>query len=195
MHGLINKAVQNFVCHTYGPDRWALVADAAGLTDPDFEAMLVYDDAQTHAVLDALGRELNRDLPDVLEDLGTYLVSHPEVHRVRRLLRFSGVTYTDFLHALDDLPDRVRLAVSDLNLSPLRLREHSCGEFTLTICNALPGYGSVVMGILRAMADDYGALALLEYQGRSGSCDVIAIRLVDDSFAQGRDFELGAREA
>ena len=79
MHGLINKAVQTFVCHTYGNDRWASVASAAGLEPPEFEAMLWYDDALTDAVLDALRRELARNLDDVLEDLGIYLVSHPGV--------------------------------------------------------------------------------------------------------------------
>lgn len=192
MHGLINRAVQTFVCHTYGNERWAGVASAAGLEPPEFEAMLWYDDALTEAVLDALRRELARDLDDVLEDLGTYLVSHPEVARLRRLLRFSGVTYVDFLHSLDDLPDRARLAVADLNLPKLELREHAAGEFSLTVGRGIPGFGSVMMGILRAMADDYGALAFLEYQGRNQGLDVIAIRLVDVSFAEGREFDLGA---
>ncbi len=191
MHGLVNRAVQTFVCHTYGAERWATIAGAAGLDVPDFEAMLVYEDRHTHAVLDALRRELNRDLNDILEDLGTYLVSHPEVARLRRLLRFSGVTYLEFLHSLDDLPVRARLAVSDLHLPDLVLREHATGEFSLTVGPGIPGFGSVMMGILRAMADDYGALAFLEYHGRSQCRDVISIRLVDVSHAEGRQFELG----
>lgn len=192
MHGLINKAVQTFVCHTYGNDRWASVASAAGLEPPEFEAMLWYDDALTDAVLDALRRELARNLDDVLEDLGTYLVSHPGVARLRRLLRFSGVTYVDFLHSLDDLPDRARLAVADLNLPTLELREHPAGEFSLMVGSGIPGFANVMMGILRTMADDYGALAFIEYKGRSQGSDVIAIRLVDVSFTKGRELDLGA---
>lgn len=192
MHGLINKAIQSFVVASYGVDRWLAVVDAAGLDSPDFEAMLIYEEAQTHAVLDALRRELNRDLSDILEDLGTYLVSHPEVERLRRLLRFSGVSYADFLHALDDLPGRVRLAVADLHLPALELREHAPGQYSLTCGPGLPGYGCVMMGVLRAMADDYGALALLDYQGQDRGTDVISVQLVDASFAEGRAFDLGA---
>ena len=50
---------------------------------------------------------------------------------------------------------------------------------------------AAVLGILRAMADDYGALVLLEHQGRDRESDVISIRLVDVSFAEGRVFQLG----
>lgn len=194
MHGLINRAIQSFVCNTYGRDRWIRVTEAAELGFVEFEAMLRYDEAQTRAVLSALALEMGRDEGDVLEDLGTYLVSHPDTEALRRLMRFGGVTYQEFLHSLDDLPDRTRLAVSDLQLPALELREHAANEFSLSCGPGLSGFGYVLMGILRAMADDYGALVMLDYKGQHNGCDVIAITLVEADFAEGRDFDLGARE-
>lgn len=193
MHGLINKAIQTFVCQTYGPDRWVGITRAANLAQPEFEAMLPYDESITRQLLDALSADLARPADEILEDLGTFLVSNPRVEALRRLLRFGGVTYEEFLHSLDDLPDRTRLAVSDLRLPPLELREHARGHYTLRCCAGLPGYGSVMMGILRAMADDYGALVTLERGNGAAGAEVIAITLVETAFAEGRDFELGAR--
>lgn len=193
MHGLINKAIQSFVCTTYGLQRWHDVTEAADLEFSEFEAMLIYDDDQTTRVLDALSAQLGREQGEVLEDLGTFLVSHPQVEALRRLLRFGGVTYVDFLHSLDDLPDRARLAVSDLQLPALELREHSAGHFTLTCQPGLPGYGWVMMGLLRAMADDYGALVMLDHDGDRGGAEVITITLIESAFAEGREFDLGAR--
>ena len=86
MHGLINRAIQSFVCNTYGPARWQRVAEAAGLDSPEFEPMLIYDDAESLAVLDALCRDLGRKRPELLEDLGTFLVSHPQTEALRRRL-------------------------------------------------------------------------------------------------------------
>ena len=60
-----------------------------------------------------MSRLLGRPVAGMMEDLGTYLIMNPSFPAVRRLLRFSGVTFLDFLHSLDDLPDRVRLAVPD----------------------------------------------------------------------------------
>jgi len=199
MHGLINRALQSFVSNTYGHDRWRDVTAAAGLGFSEFEAMLIYDDQQSLKVLEALCIELERDQGELLEDLGTYLVSHPQVEALRRLLRFSGVTYVDFLHSLDDLPDRARLAVSDLHLPPMELREKRDGRFSLTCHSGLPGYSRVMTGILRAMADDYGALVMLEHRsaedkdGTGQDGGEILITLIESSFAEGRSFELGAR--
>lgn len=193
MHGLVNRAIQSFVTNTYGRDRWRQVTEAAGLGSIEFEAMLPYDDGVTGVVLDALCAELGRDRAEVLEDLGTYLVSNPDVEALRRLLRFGGQTYVDFLHSLDDLPDRARLAVSFLHLPAMELRETGAGRYSLTCGPGLPGFGWVMMGILRTMADDYGALVMLEHDGTQGEDEVITITLIESAFAKGRDFDLGAR--
>ncbi|WP_170381813.1 heme NO-binding domain-containing protein [Ruegeria atlantica] len=195
MHGLINRAVQSFVCVTYGQSCWLRVADAAELGFTEFEAMLVYDDDVTIRVLDAVCADLKRPRAEILEDLGTYLVSHPKMEDLRRLLRFGGVTYVEFLHSLDDLSDRVRLAVSDLCLPALELIEVSPTEFRLLCHPGLAGYSSVMVGVLRAMADDYGALAMLSHDGQDGEAEVISVVLVESAFAKGRHFDLGARKS
>lgn len=193
MHGLINRAVQCFVRDTYGPDRWLESARLAGLDFTEFEAMLHYDDSLTEALLDAVSGQLGVPRETVLEDIGTYLVSHPNVEALRRLLRFGGVTFIEFLHSLDDLPDRARLAVSDLELPMMELREHAANRFSLICLGRHDGFGYVMMGVLRTLADDYGALVFLEHQGGGKKREVIEITLIEAAFAEGRSFELGAR--
>ncbi|MFC3615767.1 heme NO-binding domain-containing protein [Lutimaribacter marinistellae] len=193
MHGLVNRALQSFVCGNYGHDRWIRITEAAQLGFVEFEAMLLYDDATSLRLLDAICSELARPQEEVLEDLGTYLVSNPSTEALRRLLRFGGVNYLEFLHSLDDLSDRARLAVSDLVLPALELHEHAHGRFTLNCHPGLPGYSYVMMGILRTMADDYGALVMLEHEGHAGEGELISITLVESAFSEGRSFELGVR--
>lgn len=193
MHGLINRSIQNFVCDSYGDAMWAKVVTRAGLEDPEFEAMLTYEDALTPRVLDAVSVELHRSREELMEDIGTYLVSNPKVEAVRRLLRFGGVNFEDFLHSLDDLPDRARLAVSDLHLPRIELRAYSDSNFRLICESPIEGFGHVMMGILRVMADDYGALALLDHEGAGQGVEAVTISLVAADFAEGRSFDLGAR--
>ncbi|MCG7624507.1 MULTISPECIES: heme NO-binding domain-containing protein [unclassified Epibacterium] len=192
MHGLINRAVQAFVSSTYGTGRWTDIMDASGLGFTEFEAMLVYSEEQSERMLRAVEQNLERPLPEILEDVGTFLVSNPQVEALRRLLRFGGVNYVDFLHSLDDLPDRARLAVSDLRLPGLELIEQAPGQFDLLCQPGVPGYAQVMTGVLRAMADDYGALVFLEQSGSQDGADVISITLVESEFAEGRTFDLGA---
>jgi hypothetical protein len=115
----------------------------------------------------------------------------PDFEAVRRLLRFSGVDFADFLHSLDDLRDRARLAVPDLILPSLELHAHSDQHFTLRCQASMSGYGHVMMGVLRVMADDFGALALLDHQGMQDGIETIAITLVAANYAQGRHFDMG----
>ncbi|MBM1556494.1 heme NO-binding domain-containing protein [Sulfitobacter mediterraneus] len=193
MHGLFNRSIQNFVCDTYGPAVWEASVRHANLDFIEFEAMLEYDDAITPAILDAVSKTVERPRVDVMEDIGTYLVSHPRFEGTRRLLRFGGVNFEDFLHSLDDLADRARLALSDLHLPRIELRDHVDGHFSL-ICEApVAGYGHVMMGVLRVMADDYGALALLEHTGGGQGVETVSITLVKTDFSEGRRFDLGAR--
>lgn len=195
MHGLINCGIQRFVTESYGAAKWRAIMRQAGMDFVDFEAMWIYDDAITPAVLAASCDVLDRQFEDLMEDIGTFLVSHPSVEALRRLLRFGGVTFIDFLHSLDDLPDRVRLAVSDLQLPHLELFENSHQEYSLLCYSKDVGWGHLFMGVLRAMADDYGVLAFLDHKGSSDGYEAVQITLLETEFASGKGFELGARSA
>lgn len=197
MHGLINKAIQAFLTDSFGMDTWRAILTRAQLSSDlggeGFEAMRVYDDALTLAALAAACDVLERPRDSVLEDLGTYLMSNERLEPLRRLLRFGGVSFTDFLFSLEDLQGRSRMAVADLVLPELVLDEGEAGHFRL-ICQDCPdGFGHVMVGILRALADDYGALAVLDHAGRSPTGnEVIAISVFDPSFHAGRHFDLVA---
>lgn len=193
MHGLINRSIQSFLRDTYGEAVWAEVALRAGLGFDSFEAMLSYDDALTDAVFDAAAGALRRPRESVQEDLGIYLVSHPNLERLRRLLRFGGTGFIDFMHSLDDLPGRGRMAVSDLDLPGLELHAEGLDRFTLVCRAPVAGTGHVIVGLLRAMADDYGALVMLEHEGGGAGGEVISIHLLETGFAEGRRFDLATQ--
>ncbi|MBE3637932.1 heme NO-binding domain-containing protein [Mangrovicoccus algicola] len=192
MHGLINRSIQMFIRDTYGAGVWRDVAQEADIDPAGFEAMLSYDDGQTWALLEAASQTLGRSPDCVLEDLGTYLVSHPGLEPVRRLLRFGGASFVDFLHSLDELPDRVRLAVPQLDLPQLELVPVDEACFRLECGRRLPGFAHVLVGLLRTMADDYGALVLLDRPAPGQDGDHVCIRLIDNGFAAGRSFQLAA---
>ena len=218
MHGLINKALQSFISDSFGPLAWRAVAQRSGvlqlLGNDGFEAMQIYDDQLTEAMLASAEVVLRRPRDSLLEDLGTYLVSHTRMDPLRRLLRFGGVSFTDFLHSLEDLQGRSHLAVPQLALPDLSIRETGPHRFCLACGPGLPGFGHVMLGILRALADDYGALAVLEHRSAGAGtadgpgpgadfpcavegCDsrvqeTIAIEVHDPAYHAGKRFDLAA---
>lgn len=193
MHGLVNRSLQSFLEDTYGSAFWDVVRKAARLEDGDLEAMLIYPDAVTTDIIATACGELGRDRGELLEDLGTYLVTHPHMEAVRRLLRFGGHTFDEFLYSLDDLHDRLKLAVPDLEVPQLETRAFNANSYGLICKWHESGFGAVFVGILRALADDYGALVLLDLdmvKTDFGFEETIKIQVLETSFATGRDFSL-----
>ncbi len=187
MHGLINRSIQSFLRDTYGGALWDSVAADTGIGSQGFEALMSYDDALTDTLIDAAALRLCKPRDALLEDVGIYLVAREPL---RRLLRFGGVDYADFLQSLDELPDRVRLAVPELEMPDLSLTAAGTGRFRLTCRGGHPGFAAVFTGILRAMADDYGALVLIEAGGGDGDAETVGIELLEARFASGRQFDL-----
>lgn len=192
MHGLINRSIQCFIRDTYSQSVWEEIAQRAGLDPEGFESMLLYEDTLTDATLDAACKTLEKPRDILLEDLGTYLVSNQNVEALRRLLRFGGATFVDFLHSLNELPDRARLAVPDLDFPQIEVSQQDEAAFQLTCIWHRKGFGHVLVGLLRAMADDYGVLAFLELLQADGIQEVVSIQLIDSRYAAGRDFQLAA---
>ena len=84
------------------------------------------------------------------------------------------------------------MALPDLDLPRLELCTIAPDRHTLTCLSPLRGAGHVILGLLRAMADDYGALVLLEHKGTCPMGEVVAIDLLDHRFTAGRRFDLAA---
>ena len=194
MHGVVNKAIECFLRDTYTAADWDGIVDAAGLHEQSFEAMLTYDPAITERVITAAEARIGKQRDALLEDLGIYLVSHPRYEALRRLLRFAGVTFEDFLLSIDELPGRARLALPDLDVAPIRVSILGPSRFEVCCGTGWPGFGHVLAGGIRAMADDYGALVTLSLQSETADgMACILLTLHEAHHSQGRSFDLAAR--
>lgn len=184
MHGLVNRSFQNFLKDTYGALVWEAVVALADLPPQGFEALLSYDEGLTDAMIAAAARRLGKPSDALLEDFGIYLAGR---EGLRRLLRFGGADFVDFLYSLEELPGRVRLAVPDLILADVTLSHGPPARFVVAFRGGHPCLVHVMCGILQAMADDFGALALIAASGDTAS---LQVDLIEESYAVPRDFVL-----
>lgn len=139
------------------------------------------------AMLDAAARDLGKPLDELVEDLGAWLVRQNEIWR---LLRFCGSDFLDFLLRLDELPERIRLVISDRAIPDIALSRGADGEVWVALENGSPQWPALLTGILRAMADDYGTLCVI-----TRSEDAIRVDVSELAFAEARTFRLSARAA
>jgi len=195
MDALMLRFLQGYVRGTFGVSVWQAICRRAEVPAGTFEPMLRYAPGLADRVAALAAAALGRPVETIWEDLGTYLVTSPGHEGVRRLLRFGGVGYSDFLHSLEELPGRARLALPDLDLPEIRLPEIHLTEiapdrFVLECQAELRGTIRVLVGMLTAMADDFGTLCLIEAEGE----DRIAIRILDRTHAAARPFDLALPE-
>ncbi|WP_112308766.1 diguanylate cyclase [Pseudogemmobacter bohemicus] len=195
MYGLLLRALQDYIQVTFDPESWDRIIAGSGTLPTGFEPLLPYKHEVLRHTLRLCAEELERPVSVILEDLGTWVIAAGYHGAARRLLRFCGADFADFLYSLGELPDRARLALPDLTLPDLSLEERGAGLFRLTCSNGLQELNWILLGALRAMADDYGALVLIEEENcPDGRTIALSIRLLESHFSEGRTFDL-ARES
>ncbi|QFU08114.1 Heme NO binding protein [Rhodobacteraceae bacterium THAF1] len=196
MTGALAPALQTFVTDSYGPDVWNSILHDSHASVDTFEVMLSYDGSVASSVLTATAKKLKRAPSEILEDLGIYLVAHDNTKPIRRLLRFGGVDFEGFLETLGDLPDRARLALPHVVLPALTVEEVATGEW-IVWCDRKPdGLVHLMLGAIRAMADEYGALVLANLvDDPSQTRCRIDVLISAHSHSEGRAFEIGQGKA
>lgn len=185
MHGLVNRSIEEFLRATGGETLWRHVADSCAIDPHGFQAIRHYPDALTHAMLAEAAARLILSEGELLEDVGEWLAG---IEPLRRLLRFSGASYADFLAGLDQLPGRFEMVVPSFGRPAIMLEPDPDGAgLTIRLGDLRIGWDQLLAGLLRRMADDYGALALISAgQGR------VRVQVLEHGFAEGRKFDLGS---
>ncbi len=186
MDALLLRSLQGYVRDTFGLSVWQAICRPGNSPVQTYEPMLRYDPGTADTVAQRAADILGRPVETVWEDMGTYLVTNPGHEGVRRLLRFGGVGFGDFLHSLEEMPGRARLALPDLDLPEITLNETGTDLFEIRCRSRVKGMPRVLVGMLTAMADDYGALCLID-PGEEGR---ILVRIMDTSHGTARPFDL-----
>lgn len=184
MHGLVNRSIEGFLRDTYGDALWQRVAGQAGVDPRGFHSVQNYSDASTQKLIAAACEALSKPSADLLEDLGAWIV---RLELVRRLLRFSGRDFIDFLMSLDELPGRAQMVLPELRLPRLKATGEGPGQVCVQLTHGTLAWRDMLAGLIRGMADDYGALGLILTDGMQ-----IRVHVSDTSFTEGRDFHLSA---
>jgi hypothetical protein len=193
MYGLLLRSIQSYVRATHGAVLWSRVLRLAGQPADGFEPMLTYAPDVLDQVVAACAAELGRPADVILEDVGTFLVTAAGHHPLRRLLRFGGTSFEDFLQSLEELPERARLALQGVEFPRIAVEERMAGQYRLNFDCGIPAVFPVALGAVRAMADDYGALVLIE-ASRTGCAEcaggVLDVQVLETAHGAGRKFNL-----
>ncbi|MBU3029313.1 heme NO-binding domain-containing protein [Paracoccus marinaquae] len=182
MHRLVVRAVEEFLRDTYGANLWRQVEISCAVEQVAAAAPAGRLPGGAERMIAAAGAILEKPEGELYEDLGAWLARR---EAIRRLLRFSGRDFADFVLSLEELPDRAHFVIPDLEMPRIRVEREEDGTMRLLLDPLAPAWCAILGGLLRAMADDYGALGLVAVGGRA-----VQVQIPEASFAEGRDFHL-----
>lgn len=189
MQRLVIRAIEEFLRDTYGEGLWGRVKSACDLepvpSTNNAPGSSAHGRSQRAERLIPVAASLLGKPPEELsEDLGAWLARREPI---RRLLRFSGRDFGDFVMSLEELPGRAHFVIPDLDIPRIDVVPESRNSMQLVLPETKVAWTAVLGGLLRAMADDYGALGLIAVEGNTISIDISA-----EDFAEARDFQLGS---
>ncbi|CTQ32835.1 heme NO-binding domain-containing protein [Jannaschia rubra] len=195
MYGLICKSLEGFVRDRRGAEAWGRIVARAELPFETFEALRVHDKEMMLRLIAAAAQEMQRETLALIEDVGHWICTHPPLEPVRRLIRFSGRNYVDLIHSFDEMQERAKLALPGIDFPEFLVTEVGPGRFEVVARWEMAGAAALLTGMFRAMADDYGALALIEttdFRREDGlSIEVISIHVIEQAFQEPKEFKLG----
>ena len=152
MYGMVNDAVRTFIEKHHGEAAWDQICDEAGITTREFEQLLTYDDDITYRLVGAISKHLGADAAQVLEVFGQYWPEYAKGTAVGNLIKFGGECFVDTLQSLDEMHQRVKIAMPDLRPPSFELETIAEGSYRLHYFSEREGLAPMVVGLLHGLA-------------------------------------------
>jgi hypothetical protein len=157
MYGLVNKALRDFVCERFSPERWEAIRREAGVEGTAFITNKSYPDEMTYRLVGAASRSLGMSVEEVLEGFGEYWVLFTGRQGYGNLLQSSGGDWREFLLHLPNLHTRLELIFPELKPPSFDCVLQDGQQVLVRYRSHRPGLTPMVVGLLRGVGRMYGA--------------------------------------
>ena len=151
MYGLVNKALQDFVCRSHGREAWERIRTAAGVNEPAFVSMKSYPDAVTYSLVGAASEELRVPAGALLEQFGEHWMVFTANEGYGDLIRTVGSTFFEFIATLNGLHARLSSLFPMLRPPGLRLSDITATSARLHYTSQRAGLAPFVIGLLKGL--------------------------------------------
>ncbi|WP_299850287.1 heme NO-binding domain-containing protein [uncultured Roseovarius sp.] len=156
MYGMVNEGIHTFIQANYGDGTWQSICDKAGLDRREFERMASYDDAITYSLVGAIVDQTGISQDEVLQIFGGYWIEFVNQSNFGKLMRMSGDSFVDRVNGLDDMHDRILLAMPHLKPPSFELEGVGDKTYHLHYYSDREGLSPMVIGLLYGLASDTG---------------------------------------
>jgi hypothetical protein len=181
MYGLVNKAIEDYVCSNFDADTWERIKEKAQVDVDVFVCMEAYPDEVTYSLVGAASELLGTPASEILSSFGEHWVGFTRREGYAELLAATGRTLPEFLSNLDGLHARVGLTYGFANTPLFRVKPTGPGELVLDYVSTRPGLGPMVMGLLQGLGLMFHTSVTVEWvthRADGAACDQFLVKYV-----------------
>lgn len=172
MYGLVNRALQEFICTHHGDASWQSIKIMAGVDVELFVRMESYPDEITYRLVGAACELLNIEPAALLRSFGRHWVLFTGQEGYGSLFDGAGSSLQEVLINLDHLHLRVGLMYPALKPPSFRCTDVRDDGLTLHYFSERPGLASMVIGLIEGLGERFGkALAIRQTGDRASGAD------------------------
>ncbi|MEM9717448.1 MAG: diguanylate cyclase [Pseudomonadota bacterium] len=160
--GLINRGLKGFVETYHDAETWRKLVSGQSAIPEDFEALADYPLEVTVRLVAEISTLRDASEADVYEDLGTFLVSTHWDARLRLVFMSCADDFVKFLQRLDVVWVALNAVDAAFPLNSWEISSTRAGAFRLSGPTLFPGFPSLCVGMLRSLADEFGAYVIID---------------------------------
>lgn len=182
MYGMVNEGIRSFIEKNHGPETWTAICKKAGLERAEFERMSSYDDSVTYDLVGAICEHTELQAEEVLKVFGEYWIEFVSDSNFGNLLRLAGNTFVERVNGLDDMHERILLAMPHLKPPSFELEQVGENSYHLFYYSDRAGLVPMVVGLLYGLAAKSGEKIEVTYitpKSPTSDHDVFEVTLLD----------------
>lgn len=151
MYGLVNKAIQDMICHQFGDDTWQTIKQKAGVQIDAFVSLDSYPDEITYQLAEAASQVLDLSMAEVLEAFGEYWVLYTGREGYGEMFRWWGDDLRAFLLNLNNMHTRIGLSFPNLKPPTFECTDLRDNSLILHYHSIRCGLAPMVIGLLKGL--------------------------------------------
>lgn len=181
MYGMVNEGIRTFIEENFGQEAWQSICHEAQIGTTEFDRLGAYDDQVTYALVGAVSNHTRLPTETVLKVFGEYWVEYALQSGFKNLLKLAGDSFVERVRNLDEMHDRILMAMPNLKPPSFELDMINETTYRLRYYSDRKGLAPMVVGLLHGLAAQTQEQIAVEHLGPSDSdadCETFQIVLV-----------------
>ena len=169
MYGMVNKAVAELVCSSFGEDKWEAIKAKADVDVDFFISNESYPDDITYKLVGAASEVLGLPAEQILQVFGEHWVLKTASEGYGELMDAGGANLPEFLENLPNFHTRIVMMMPKLEPPRFEISDRTSNSLRLHYHTHRPGLAPFVVGLLRGLAKRFETEATIEHAVAKGA--------------------------